>query len=261
MAIGRFMNLAMMNLCGYYVKQDRMGTFGYPMPWCLAEDEEACRRVGWEPYHVRAGYGMNESTITLSSALAWGNNMTPSTVNPQKIAELMAWDITERCQFALGSGNQFSHRTVLMTEPVASILAKGYRSLGDLESNLVELARRPARERVFAKYYAAPGSAKDGGEHTIREYGGYIRRTEGATMTPTAPWRDFPDAEQLTIPVMKAGMTDFLITGDAARNKIQTLPGAGLGGGSATVKIELPADWDKQMSERGYEPLEKFRLK
>ena len=30
-AIGRFMNLALMNLCGYYVKQDRMGTFGYPM--------------------------------------------------------------------------------------------------------------------------------------------------------------------------------------------------------------------------------------
>ncbi|MBQ7650037.1 MAG: hypothetical protein IJS15_03710, partial [Victivallales bacterium] len=29
MAIGRFMSLAMMNLCGYYVKQDRMGTFGY----------------------------------------------------------------------------------------------------------------------------------------------------------------------------------------------------------------------------------------
>ena len=261
MAIGRFMNLAMMNLCGYYIKQDRMGTFGYPMPWCLAEDEEACRRVGWEPFHVRAGYGKDESTITLSSALAWGNNMTPSTVNPQKIAELMAWDITEHCQFALGSGNQFSHRTVMMTEPVAAILAKEYKSVKKLESDLVELARRPVRERVFAKYYAAPGSAKDGGEHTIREFSGYIRRTEGAKMTPTAPWRDFPDAEQLTISVMKAGMTDFLITGDAARNKIQTLPGAGLGGGSATVKIELPANWDKLISERGYEPLEKFRLK
>ena len=260
MAIGRFMNLAMMNLCGYYIKQDRMGTFGYPMPWCLAEDEEACRRVGWEPYHVRAGYGEDESTITLSSALAWGNNMTPSTTNPQKIAELMAWDITERCQFALGSGNQFSHRTILITEPVAAILAKEYKSVDKLESDLVELAHRPVRERTFAKYYAAPGSAKDGGEHTIREYSGYIRRTEGATMTPTAPWRDFPDAEQLTIPVMKAGMTDFLITGDAARNKIQTLPGAGLGGGSATVKIEVPANWDELMSERGYKPLADFNL-
>ena len=261
MAIGRFMNLAMMNLCGYYVKQDRMGTFGYPMPWCLAEDEAACRRVGWEPHHVRAGFGMDESTITLASALAWGNNMTPSTPDPQKMAELMAWDITERCQFALGSGNQFSHRTVLITEPVASILSKRYRSLNNLELDLVKLARRPVRERTFAKYYAAPGSAKDGGEHNIRQFSGYIRRTEGAEMTPTAPWRDFPDAEQLTIPVMKAGMTDFLITGDAARNKVQTLPGAGLGGGSATVKIKLPADWDKLMAERGYEPLAKFRIR
>ena len=250
MAIGRFLNLAMMNLCGYYVKQDRMGTFGYPMPWCLAEDEEACRRVGWQPFHVRAGYKADESTITLSSALAWGNNMTPSTTNPQKIVELMAWDITERCQFALGSGNQFSHRTVLMTEPVAAILAREYPTVERLDSALAELARRPVRERVFARYYAAPGSAKDGGEHTIREYSGYIRRTEDAEMTPTAPWRDFPDAEQLTIPVMKAGMTDFLITGDAARNKIQTMPGAGLGGGSATVKIELPPDWDALVANR-----------
>ena len=80
-------------------------------------------------------------------------------------------------------------------------------------------------------------------------------------MTPTAPWRDFPDAEQLTIPVMKTGMTDFLITGDAARNKIQTLPGAGLGGGSTTVQIELPANWDKLMSDLGYKPLADFKLK
>ena len=228
MAIGRFMSLAMMNLCGYYVKQDRMGTFGYPMPWCLAEDEEAYRRVGWEPFHVRAGYGKDESTITLSSVLAWGNNMTPSTTNPQKITELMAWDITERGQFALGSGNQFVNRTVLMTEPVASILAKKYKSADQLESDLIKLARRPVRERTFAKYYASPGSAKDGGEHTFREFSGYIRRTEGAEYTPTAPWRDFPETEQLTIPMMKAGMTDFLITGDAARNKIQIMPGAGV---------------------------------
>ena len=128
-----------------------------------------------------------------------------------------------------------------------------------MESDLVELARRPARERVFAKYYASPGSAKDGGEHNIRQFAGYIRRTERAEYTPTAPWRDFPDSEQLTIPVMKRGMTDFLITGDAARNKIQVMPGAGLGGGSATVKIELPSNWDKLIAEHGYEPLEKFR--
>ena len=120
--------------------------------------------------------------------------------------------------------------------------------------------RRPVRERAFAKYYASPGSAKDGVGHTFREFSGYIRRTEGAEYTPTAPWRDFPETEQLTIPMMKAGMTDFLITGDAARNKIQIMPGAGTGGGQATVKVEIPENWDNLMAERGYKPLADFKL-
>ena len=87
-----------------------------------AEDEEACLRVGWKPYHVREGFNLNESTITLSSTLLWGNNMASSTTDPQKIMELMAWDISERSQFALGSGRQFTFRTVLMTEPVAATI-------------------------------------------------------------------------------------------------------------------------------------------
>lgn len=53
---------------------------------------------------------------------------------------------------------------------------------------------------------------------------------------------------------MQKGMTQFLITGDASRNKVQTMPG----GGYSTIKIELPSDWDKLMSERGYKPLNEF---
>lgn len=250
-SIGRFMNLALMNLCGYYVKQDRMGSFGYPMSWCMAEDEEACLRVGWKPYHVREGFGLNESTITLSSTLLWGNNMAPSTTDPQKIMELMAWDISERSQFALGSGRQFTFRTVLMTEPVAAILSEKYRSPEALEKDLIDASRRPVKERAFANYYANPGGAKDGGAHSLKQYQGHIRKDEGGKMTATPEWYDSPDAEQMTIPTMKQGMTAFLVTGDAARNKVQTMPG----GGYATIKIELPANWDSLMAELGYTPL------
>lgn len=254
MSIGRFMNLALMNLCGYYVKQDRMGTFGYPMSWCLAEDEAACRRIGWQPYHVRAGYQVNDNTVTAASTLFWGNNMAPSTTDAERIAQLMAWDISERCQFALGSGRQFTFRTILLTEPVARILAQHYASVEALEDYLISASRRPLIERVFANYYANPGGAKDGGEHNIRQYTGYLRRTEGAEQTTTPEWYDSPDATIETIPTMKQGMTQFLITGDAARNKVQTMPG----GGYSTVKIELPHDWDELMSERGYRPLNEF---
>ena len=255
--IGRFMNLAMLNFYGYYVKQTRMGTFGYMMPWCMAEDDEANLRVGWQPFHVRAGYNINDSTITLSSALLWGNNMTPATTDAQKVTELMAWDITERGQFALGSGKQSVNRTVLMTEAVAITLSEKYKTIDELEAKLIELARRPAKERAFARYYANPGSSKDGGEHSIREYTGYIRKTEEAANTPTSPWYASSDAETSTIPVMQKDMTAFLITGDSARNKIQIMPGEG----TATVKIDLPDNWNELMQDLGYEPLSKFYLK
>ncbi len=255
-SIGRFMNLALMNLCGYYVKQDRMGTFGYPMSWCLVEDDAACKRLGWEPYHVRAGYALNDNTITLGSTLLWGNNMAPSTTNPYKLMQLLAWDISERCQFAIGSGRQFTFRTIMMTEPVAAILAQKYRSPAALEHALIDASRRPVKERAFANYYANPGGAKDGGEHSLRQYQGHIRKAEGAEMTPTPEWYDSPESEQLTIPTMKRGMTAFIITGDAARNKVQTMPG----GGYATVQIELPRDWDKLTAELGYKPLKEYKL-
>lgn len=256
MAIARFMNLALINLCGYYVKQDRMGTFGYPMPWCMAEDEAACVRVGWQPYHVRTGYRMEDNTVTVASALLWGNNMAPSTTDAERIAQLMAWDISERCQFALGSGRQFTFRTVLLTEPVARILAQRYSSVAQLEDCLVDASRRPLRERAFANYYANPGGAKDGGRHNLMQYTGYLRRSEGAAMTEAPEWYCTPEDYIETVPTMQHGMTQFLVTGDNSRNKIQTMPG----GACATVKVELPHDWDRLMAERGYRSLSDFRI-
>lgn len=255
-ALGRFMNLAMMNLAGYYVGGNRMGTFGYLMPWCLAEDDEACRRIGWQPYHVRQGYDINDNTITVGSALQWGNNMAPSTTDPQKLMELLAWDITERCQFALGSGKQYSCRTILITEPVAKNIAAKYPSVEALEDDLIETARRPLAERVFANYYANPGSSPDQ-KHPLRNWRGHLSRTEDASETPAPAWYDTDAETMLTIPTMQKGMTAFLVTGDSSRNKVQTMPG----GGCATVKIDLPAAWDTLMHSLGYPPLSTFRLR
>lgn len=255
-SIGRFINLAMLNLAGYYVKQDRMGTFGYPVSWCLAEDEEACLRVGWNPYHVRQGIGLNENAMTVASTLLWGNNMPPATTDGEKIMQLLAWDITERCQLALGSGVQFTHRTILMTEEVASILKEQYGSVGNLEDQLIATARRPLYERAYAHYYANPGSAINPDHTSLEEYMDQLQDEENAEMTPTPEWYASDAAQMLTIPTMVKGETAFLVTGDASRNKIQTMPG----GAMSTAVVELPAAWDELMEEKGYEPLRSFYL-
>ena len=255
-AIGRFMNLAMLNLAGYYVKQDRMGTFGYPVSWCMAEDDEACLRVGWNPYHVRQGIDLNKSAITVASTLLWGNNMPPATTDGEKIMQLLAWDITERCQLALGSGVQFTHRTILMTEEVAAILKGQYGTIDALEDQLIATARRPLYERAYAHYYANPGSSIDPSHTTLEQYMARLQEEENAEMTDTPEWYASDDTQMLTIPTMVKGETAFLITGDASRNKIQTMPG----GSMSTVEVELPDNWDELMEEKGYEPLRSFYL-
>ena len=256
-AISRFMSLALQNLAGYNVGQNRMGTFGYLQPWLLVEDEEACHRVGWQTWNEQQGYGINDNTITLASTLMWGNNMAPSTIDAERVMQLMAWDISERCQFALGSGKQFTNRVVLMTEPVANILKDNYSTIESLEDALIENSRRSAHERAFANYYANPGSRKDGEEHTFNQYLSHIMDSEDGMETPTPEWYDTEAATMITVPTMQKGATAFLITGDASRNKVQTMPG----GGFSTVSIDLPAAWDALMKAKGYESLNTYELK
>jgi hypothetical protein len=256
-SLGRFINLAMMNLGGYYIKQDRMGTFGYLMPWCLAEDEAACLKIGWKPYHVQKGFDLNQSTLTAASALMWGNNLTPASNDGQKIMEMMAWDAVEKGQFATGSGPRLPNRTLLVTEYVARDLARSYPTKDKLEEALIATARRPAYERAYANYWANPGSAFPT-RYTMDMHVRKIIRTEGGELTAPPPWMaKVPGQEKIyTVPVMKAGMTPILVTGDADRNKVQTMPG----GNSATIEIKLPANWDALMAKLSYRPLEEFFL-
>ena len=255
--LGRFINLAMLNLGGYRVKENRMGTFGYLMPWCVAEDESAALRVGWKPYHVQRGYAMEDSTLTAASAINWGNNLVPATSDGMRIKDMMAWDAVEKSQMAVASGMPCTYRTFLITEGVARDLAKTYATKDALCNALEETARIPLGQRAFANYWGNPGSAFDPVKYPLRAHERRITSKEGATETATPPWLAWTGKEQMeTVPAMASGKSAFLVTGDPSRNKVLTVPG----GGCATVRIVLPKAWDALMAERGYAPLADFRL-
>ena len=257
--LGRFMDLMMLNLGGYYVKENRMGTYGYLTPFVFAEDEEACSRVGWTPYHASRGYDLNASTVTAASVLAWGNNVTPATDDPEQIMQLMAFDITEKQQNGLGNTNPQVYRTILITEPVARDLARAYPEKAALEDALIAAARRPLYMRAYANYWANTGSVQSD-KYTFEEYYRRLLRSEAEQAAET----DVPDwlkgvvrQQQIwTIATMNKGETAFLVAGDSARNKFMVLPG----GGYVTIEILLPEDWDALIAPMGYEPLSRFML-
>ena len=256
--IGRFIDLAMINLGGYDIKKNRMGTFGYLSSWAMVEDEEALSRIGWQPYHVQKGFNVNDNAITAASSLNWGNNLTPATSDADKILELMAWDAVEKEQFALGGGTPFVYRTIFITEYVARDLAKKYKDKNALEKALIQTARRPLDERAYANFYANPGSSFDGKDYSLEQHKSKIAKEENAQVTSAPKWLFWTGKTQMqTVPVMTAGKTAIVVTGDANRNKVLTVPG----GGMATVKIELPNNWDDLMKELGYKPLRDYYVK
>lgn len=255
--LGRFINLALLNFGGYRIKENRMGTFGYLMPWTLVEDEEAALKIGWKPYHVQRGYALDESTLSVASAINWGNNLSPATTDPEKIKDLIAQDAVEKQQMALGSGMPQVYRTFLLTRDVARDLSTKYPTKEALEAALIESARQPLAMRSYANYWANPGSSFDPKRYSLERHETKIARTEGAKRTKVPPcfaWTGLKEVE--TVPVMKAGKSVFLVTGDAARNKEMCLPG----GGSTTIKIRLPEKWDELMKVRGYAPLSTYRF-
>ena len=258
MMLGRFVNLALLNLGGYRVKENRMGSFGYLMPWTLVENEEAALRVGWKPYHLQQGFSLNDSTLSCASAINWGNNLVPATSDAGKIKDMIAWDAVEKQQMAVGSGMPCVYRTFLITPDVARDLATAYKSKGELESALVATARNPLGSRAFANYWGNPGSSFDPTKYSLSRHETQITRTENATTTSTPPWLAWTGLESIkTVPVMQQGKNIILVTGDPARNKELCLPG----GGSATTKIVLPAKWNELMQERGYDPLSDYFIK
>ena len=256
--IGRFINLAMLNLAGYRIKENRMGTFGYLMPWCMVEDETEALKIGWKPHHLHQGYSLNESTITAASSINWGNNLVPATTNGERIKDMMAWDAVEKSQMAVASGMPCVYRTFFVTPGTASSLAKIYPSKYALEKALIETARIPLSQRAFANYWGNPGSAQDTSRYSLKRHEYRISKKEGASITPTPPWLEWTNLKSLsTVPAMSIGKSAFIVTGDTSRNKALCVPG----GGFVTIKIELPEKWDSLMKSRGYEPLNKFFLK
>lgn len=196
--------------------------------------------------------------MTACSALMWGNNLAPSTADAEQIMTDMAWDITEKSQFGLGSGKQYVYRTILVTEFVARDLSIKYHSKSALEDALIKTARRPAYQRAYANYYANLGSASESVRYPFDQHLSRIVQCEQGELTEIPAW--FPASEKqsqmYTVPVMKSGMSPILITGDANRNKVQCMPG----GDYVTVEVELPGNWDQLMEELGYKPLEEFYI-
>ena len=122
-----------------------------------------------------------------------------------------------------------------------------------LRQDLIKTARKITYEAVFSKVYGSFGPVYDSFEAELKKALS-DKRTEKGKLPPWYP--RFPGWEKIgTTPAIK--QVEFIVCGDPARNKVQTLAG---GRGTAIKEIKLPAKWDELMEEAEYRPLQEFFL-
>ncbi|MCP9462961.1 MAG: hypothetical protein NNA24_13080 [Nitrospira sp.] len=250
-AIGRTMSLIERNIAGFRIKETQMGTFGKLQSWVLAEDEEALKKIGWQPDHVERGFDKNVSTVSAATSTFMGQNVIPSTSDPKLLMQILAYGITYNEAFATGMIG--SPRTLLITPSTAEVLAKGGYTKKTLIADLVATARKPVYEWTFSKVYGSYG----------RIFGSFDRELETNSRDPRAsagklpPWYPkTPGWEQIkTLPSLASNGIRILVCGDPSRNKAQVLAG---GTGRSIKEIKLPSNWDELMEKAGYRPLKEF---
>ncbi|MBI2910068.1 MAG: hypothetical protein HYX92_20700 [Chloroflexi bacterium] len=205
-ALGRALGLIVNNIAGFRPGDTAMGTWGYYLPFVLAEDEDACNEVGWEPYHVQHGFGRGTSTVTARATTYWGDQARPAGPEAEHILRVarVHHERMVPTEISLSFGKQ-AMVAVLITPPTARALANSGYSKRDVAEHLWE----HTRIRV--------------GELNVRLQQGFRTSLHEIVEEGVLPkWFDAGPEE--TIPVIaSADQIDVVVCGDPHKDKLMSL--------------------------------------
>jgi hypothetical protein len=213
-AIGRALGLIVKNIAGYKLGRNYMGTFGYPMSFTIAENEEECP---WEPYHVEHGFKREDSTVTACGTVTWGWPPaiygTAEKSVAQSALEFLSIELTKKpclARFAERGPSGFRNMITIMLAPsVAKSLASAGYTKQTIREYLHENARVPFRELEFLLQY---GHSEG---FTIRD----------AVEKGIYPGEYLVKPDDLVRVVPSADVINIVVCGDPHRNRVMVLWG------------------------------------
>ncbi|MEQ1776474.1 MAG: hypothetical protein ABL891_22045 [Burkholderiales bacterium] len=226
-ALGRALGLIIKNIAGYQYGRNYMGTFGYPMNFVVAENEEECP---WEAYHVEHGFDKQDNTVTACGTVTWGWPPaiygTPDKSAAQSALEMLSIETTKKpCLARLVERGPQGFRnmiTFLLAPPIAKALASAGYTKQKIREYVYEHARVPYKELEFLIEYGHSEAFKipDMVERGLlpKEY--LVTESDMVRVLPS------PD------------VINIVVCGDPDRNRAMVLWGGYVS--PVTKKIEIP---------------------
>jgi hypothetical protein len=230
-SVGRFYRLFARNVPRFLPGSTDMATFGQMFRAVVAENEQACAAMGWNPLHVMRGFEPGQSVVTIVSVRSASDPFTTAGESAERHLDYIV-DWAKRMIEPYQSSRGYVETHVLLLTPViASLLAKAGYSKQDVASYIKAHAVVPARYYEWSMLQA---------DH----------HTPGTTLSSLIAkgelppqWAESDDPDRPVPLLLPQSEWLIVVAGDPLRNR-SCIYRQNFKQGYATSKaVQLPADW------------------
>lgn len=230
-SIGRFYRLFARNVPRFLPGTTDMATFGQMFRAVVAENDEACAAIGWEPLHVSRGFKPEDSVVTITSVRTASDPFSTAGDSAERHLDLIVDWVKRMIEPYQSSRGYVESHVLLLTPVIAAILAKAGYSKRDVSEYLKQHATVPARyyewHMMLADHHT-PGTT----------LAGLVDKGE----LPAA-WRVSDDPERPVPLLLPQSQWLIVVAGDPLRNRSSIYRQNFKQGYATSKKIELPKNW------------------
>lgn len=232
-SIGRYYRLFARNVPRFLPGSTDMATFGQMFRAVVAENDAACRDMGWQPLHETRGFAPDDSVVTITSVRSMSDPFTTAGEAPKRHLDYMV-DWVKRMVEPYQSSMGYAESHVLLLSPViASVLARGGYSKRDVSDYLLRNATVPA------DYYEWSMTQQD--HHPP---GTTLADLVAAGKLPPA-WLASSDPHRQVPLLLPQSQFLVVVAGDPMRNRSCLFRQNFKQGYATSRRVQLPAGWDE----------------
>ncbi|HUW13556.1 MAG TPA: hypothetical protein VM537_27785 [Anaerolineae bacterium] len=241
-SIGRFWSMYQRNLLEIRVETGTdMGTHGLPNLCAVAENDELCHSYGWKTLAEEQGFQYGDNVVHSMNV----NNIASAAAMEETTAEGLMWKIIGQiCEgqaaswqlwgSSLGGGGCWHQ--FFMTKVVSDIFAAEGWDKDKILDSIYNNAKRTAR--YFETRYQRDGAAGAPG------LGFFCEQVKAGASWARPEFCESEDPDRLVPMFPNRSKLHIILTGDEVRNRVAYCQNNSGSGDFASMKIELPENWD-----------------
>jgi len=235
-SIGRFYRLFARNVPRFLPGTTDMATFGQMFRAVVAENEQACAGMGWEPLHVTRGFNPADSVVTITSVRTASDPFSTAGESAERHLDYMVDWVKRMIEPYQSSRGYVESHVLLLTPVIASILANAGYSKRGVAQYLMQNATVPAR---YYEWHMMLGD-----HHTPNT------TIAGLVEKGVLPeeWRLSDDPDRLVPLMLPATQWLIVVAGDPLRNRSCIYRQNFKQGYATSRKVDLPKKWDEMIT-------------